>query len=194
MIRIGVTGHRILMEVDKVAEGIEEALAMIQSAYGEQPLAVLSSLAEGADRLVVEAVLKKPDSSLVAIIPFNMEDYITDFGEIGSPSRTEFDLLLNKASEVVELPGAATREEGYAQGGDYAVDNCDVLIAVWDGQEAQGRGGTGEMVAKARSQGKPVLIVRAGNRRPGTQEPTTLGEEQGRVIAEGLPRSVHRET
>jgi hypothetical protein len=194
MVRIGVTGHRILMETGKVAEGIEEALAMIQYAYGEQPLAVLSSLAEGADRLVVEAALKKPDSSLVAIIPFNMEDYITDFGEIGSPSRTEFDLLLNKASEVVGLPGAAARDEGYAQGGDYAVDNCDVLIAVWDGQEAQGRGGTGEMVARARSQGKPVLIVRAGNRRPGTQEPTTLGEEQGRLIAEGLPRSVHRKT
>jgi len=187
MVRIGVTGHRILMEVDKIAEGIEEALAMIQSAYGEQPLAVLSSLAEGADRLVAEAVLKKPDSSLIAIIPFNMKDYITDFGEKDSASRAQFDSLLSKASEVVELPEAATREEGYAQGGDYAVDNCDVLIAVWDGQEALGRGGTGEMVARARSQGKPVLIVRAGNRRPGTQEPTTLGEEQGRVIAEGLP-------
>jgi len=66
------------------------------------------------------------------------------------------------------------------------VDNCDVLIAVWDGEGAQGQGGTGEIVARARSQGKPVVIVRAGNRKPGTLEPTTLGDEQGRVIVEGL--------
>jgi hypothetical protein len=67
------------------------------------------------------------------------------------------------------------------------VDNCDVLIAVWDGEGAEGQGGTGEVVARARSQGKPVVIVRAGNSRPGTLEPTTLGTEQGAVIAEGFP-------
>ena len=64
---------------------------------------------------------------------------------------------------------------------------CDVLLAVWDGQEAQGLGGTGEIVARARGLGKPVVIVRAGNRLPGTEDPTTLGEEQGRVMLEGLP-------
>jgi hypothetical protein len=66
------------------------------------------------------------------------------------------------------------------------VDNCDVFVAVWDGEGAQGQGGTGEIVERARSQGKPVVIVRAGNRKPGTSEPTTLGDEQGRVILEGL--------
>jgi hypothetical protein len=186
-IKIGVTGHRILMEEDKIAVGIEKALSMIQEAYGDRPLAVLTSLADGADRLVAEAVLAKPGSSLIAVIPFGMVDYASDFGGEGSPSRSEFEYLLREASKVVRLHRAATREEGYAQGGDYIADHCDVLIAVWDGREAQGRGGTGEIVERVRSQGKPVLVVRAGNRRPGTQEATTLGEEQGRVIAEGLP-------
>lgn len=187
-IKVGITGHRILMDIDRIQEGISDALARIRSAYGGRPLAVLSSLAEGADRLVVEAVLGTPGSRLVAVIPFQVDDYTSDFGEEGSPSRIHFESLLRRAEEVLELPEAPTRDEGYEQGGCYVVDNCDVLIAVWDGEEAQGKGGTGEMVARARSQGKPVVIVRAGNRKPGTMEPTTLGEEQGRVVVEGLPR------
>ncbi|MBC7248047.1 MAG: hypothetical protein H5T73_09745 [Actinobacteria bacterium] len=186
VLKIGVTGHRILVEEERIIAGIERALDLLRDAYGERALVVLSSLAEGADRLVAEAVLRRPASRLVAVIPFPLEDYVRDFGEEGSTSRAEFTELLKKASEIIELPANPDRDEGYAQGGDYVVDRCDVLIAVWDGREAQGRGGTGEMVARARSQGKPVLIVRAGNRKPGTREPTTLGEEQGRLIVEGL--------
>lgn len=187
VLKIGVTGHRILMEEEKITAGIERALDLLRDAYGERAPVVLSSLAEGADRLVAEAILRRPASRLVAVIPFPLDDYVRDFGEEGSPSRVAFEHLLRRASEVIELPANPDRNEGYAQGGDYVVDHCDVLVAVWDGREAQGRGGTGEMVARARSQGKPVLIVRAGNRKPGTREPTTLREEQGRVIAEGLP-------
>lgn len=186
-VRIGITGHRILMDAEQIQKGIDDALARIKMAYGGKPLAVLSSLAEGADRMVVEAVLDTHDSRLIAVIPFEMDDYASDFGEEGSPSRIYFDRLLSCADDVITLPSLPTREEGYEQGGNYVVDNCDVLLAVWDGEEAQGRGGTSEIVARARGQGKPVVIVRAGNRKPGTEEPTTLGEEQGRVIAERLP-------
>lgn len=185
-IRVGVTGHRILMDIDKVQDGINDALVRIRSAYDERPLAVLSSLAEGADRLVAEAVLDTPDPQLIAVMPFETGDYASDFGREGAPSRIHFESLVRRADKIVELPKAPTREEGYELGGNYVADNCDVLIAVWDGEEGQGRGGTGEIVTRARSQGKPVVIVRAGNRKPGTTEPTTLGEEQGKVIAEGL--------
>jgi len=185
-LRIGVTGHRILMEEEKIKAGIEKALDLLREHFGERPMLVLTSLAEGADRMVAEAVLRRPGSTLVAVTPFSLEEYVKDFGPGDSPSREEFHRLLGKASEVVELSGGPDRETGYAMAGEYVVDNCDALIAVWDGREAQGRGGTGEMVARARAQGKPVLVVRAGNRRPGTDEPTTLGDEQGRVVAEGL--------
>lgn len=185
-IKVGVIGHRILMEEDKIVAGIEKAVELLRENFGNRPLAILSSLAEGADRLVTEVVLRNSDSSLIAVIPFSMQEYIKDFGDEGSPSRTEFERLLREASEVIELPDNPDRNEGYAQGGNYIADHCDVLIAVWDGQDAQGRGGTGEIVARARGQGKPVLIVRAGNRKPGTREPTTLGEEQGRLLVEGL--------
>ena len=91
-----------------------------------------------------------------------------------------------RAAEVVVVPAAPTREAGYEQAGRYVLDHSDVLLAVWDGQGAQGQGGTGEIVARARQQGKPVVIVRAGNRKPGTQEPTTPGPEQGKVLVERL--------
>lgn len=60
-------------------------------------------------------------------------------------------------------------------------------IAVWDGQEAQGQGGTAAIVAQARQRGLPLAWIRAGNRRPGTQEPMILGEEQGKVSFERFP-------
>lgn len=143
-------------------------------------------MAEGADRLAAEAVLRTPGGRLVAVMPFDRADYAGDFGPEGSPSRVHFDALLARADEVVQLPQRETRDAGYEQGGHYVVDEGDVLLAVWDGQDSQGRGGTAEIVARARERGKPVAIDRAGNRRPGTQEPTSLGEEQGRIAVAGL--------
>ena len=57
MIRIGVTGHRFLAEIPKLRDGIDQALTRIAQTYPNEPWAVVSSLAEGADRLVVQRVL-----------------------------------------------------------------------------------------------------------------------------------------
>jgi hypothetical protein len=35
----------------------------------------------------------------------------------------------------------------------------DVLLALWDGQAARGRGGTAQVVAEARELGLPVEVV-----------------------------------
>ena len=50
----------------------------------------------------------------------------------------------------------------------------------------EGQGGTGEVVAQARARGKPIAWIHAGNRKPGTMEPTSLGADQGRVTYENL--------
>jgi hypothetical protein len=184
MIRIGVTGHRILAELEKVRSGVSQALSSIEKAFPGEPWTVISSLAEGADRLVVEEVLTRPGSRLVVPLPLQKADYLTDFG---SPfSRQAFLHLLSRADEVIELPPARFREQAYEAAGQYVVDHCDVLIAVWDGQEEQGRGGTAWVVAEAKKRSLPVARVHAGNRKPGTKEPTSLGEEQGRVSFENF--------
>lgn len=179
VVRIGVTGHRILGEVDKVVVGIAEGINAVEEAFPRQTLEVVSPLAEGADRLVAEEVLKKPGARLIVPLPLAVSDYLTDFATV--ESRAEFQRLLQSADEVIELPPHETREASYEAVGMYVLDHCDVLVAVWDGQGAQGQGGAGHIVAEARKRGLPLVWVHAGNRRPGTVEPTTLGKNQGHV-------------
>lgn len=184
MVAIGVTGHRILAELDKVKAGIDKALRRVEQAFPKQPLTVISSLAEGADRLVVHQVLAHSNARLVVPLPLSKADYLTDFKSV--ESKTEFLSLLDRADEVIELPSVPTRREAYEVGGTYVLDHCDVLIAIWDGQEAQSTGGTGAIVAQARQRRLPIAWVHAGNRKPGTEEPTSLGAEQGTATFEKL--------
>src|SRR5207249_4797996 len=149
------TGHRILTDLDPVFRGVQAAVDAVRAAYPCRPLEVLSSLAEGTDRIVAEAVLRTPGARLVAVLPFDEAEYVRDFGPEGSPSRLHFDALLGRAAEVVRLPARATPDEGYEQAGHYVLDHCDALLAVWDGRLAQGRGGTGEIVARARALARP---------------------------------------
>ena len=164
--------------------GVEQALRRIEATFAGRPLRILSALAEGADRLALGPVLERTDSKLVAVLPLEKYDYLTDFET--SDSKDEFLRLLGAAGEIVELPAQAEREEAYAAAGDYICEHADVLVAVWDGQKGQGQGGTATVVAKARELGLPIAWVHAGNRKPGTLEPTSLGNEQGSVSYENF--------
>jgi hypothetical protein len=183
-LRIGVTGHRVLAETDRITTGVETALARIEATHPRRSLMVISALAEGADRLVVEAVLRRPGSRLEAVLPLPKSNYLDDFASL--ESKEEFLSLLARASQVVELPAHDNRDEAYAAANDRLLDGIDVLVAVWDGQGAQGQGGTAEMVARARERRLPFAWVHAGNRKPGTMEPTSLGADQGRVTFQGF--------
>jgi hypothetical protein len=183
-LRIGVTGHRILAERERVVVGIETALGRIEARFPGRALVVVSALAEGADRLVAEAVLGRTGSRLVAVLPMPRSDYLSDFAM--PESRDEFLRLLAGAAEVVELPASFSRTQAYAAANERLLDGIDVLVAVWDGGGAQGQGGTAEVVARARTLRLPLAWVHAGNRRPGTMEPTSLGTDQGHVTFENL--------
>lgn len=189
MVSVGVTGHRVLAEIDRLEAGIDEALAEIERHFEGEPLTIVSALAEGADRLAAEAVLRRPGGRLGVVLPFPQAEYERDFQE--PPSLAAFRQLLARADRVVELPETAPDQEGrldaYEAGGQYLLDHCDVILAVWDGQGVQGRGGTAQIVGLAREAGRPVAWVHAGNRRPGTMTPTSLGPEQGRVTYESFP-------
>jgi hypothetical protein len=39
-------------------------------------------------------------------------------------------------------------------------DQCDALVAVWDGQPARGRGGTADIVAYARKKRRPLAWIK----------------------------------
>ncbi len=182
---VGVTGHRFLADVDRVSAGVDEALTHIQDAFPARTLNIMSSLAEGADRLVATRALARPGVTLEAVLPLPPDEYVRDFAT--EDSRQEFSALLEQAARIVSMPPAPSRAAAYDAAGRFILDRCEALIAVWDGKEAQGQGGTGAIVAEARRRGLPLAWIHAGNRAPGTTNATTLGKEQGRVTYEAFP-------
>lgn len=154
--RVGVTGHRTLARPDEVRAQVDRLLDGL-----EGPLTAVSSLAEGADRLVAHAVLARPEGRLVALLPLEADDYATDFET--DASRQEFNELLAAADEVrVISPGPdddGTREAAYERACVAVLDRCDLLVALWDGAPGRGRGGTAEMVALAGEREHPVHVV-----------------------------------
>jgi hypothetical protein len=177
-IAIGVTGHRALRDVEKITAGIDRALERIDRRFPGQDWSVISSLAEGADRLVVERALAyRPDARLVAPLPMAPEQCKAIFSS--DESWKEFERLLRQASQVILPPPDQTGDEAYLAAGLAMLDRADLLIALWDGQAAQGRGGTGEIVEIARRRGLPIAWVLAGNRYS-----PSVGSEQGKVVFE----------
>ncbi len=120
--------------------------------------------------MVARAVLDYPDARLDVVLPLTLEDYLEEFAT--EESRKEFGELLRRCRKPVPLrmrrirddrhdPGdqAELRRQAYRQAGQYVVDHCDVLIAVWDGQPSRGRGGTAETIQYALEQNRPIIRV-----------------------------------
>lgn len=181
-VRVGVSGHRFFARPDLIAAGVDRAVDKIEKSFPGRSLAVVSSLAEGADRLVANRVLNRKSAALIAVLPLAQEDYLTDFSS--EQSKREFLELLRHAATVIDLPAKPSREQAYRAAGEAIIKQIDVLIAVWDGRAAQGPGGTGEIVARARARMIPLAWVHAGNRKPGTNIPVALGAEEGEVTYE----------
>ena len=188
MITIAISGHRILSEIDKINTALDLVLKNIKLAFPDKSYTLLSQLAEGADRLAAISALKQ-DIHLVVPLPLAKADYLTDFSN--GESKLIFENLLARAQTVLAPPPAATRNAAYLAVGTFMLEHCDVLIAIWDGQGAQGQGGTGEIVLLSRQRGLPLAWIHAGNRTPGTMEATSMGAEQGTVTYERFP--VHEE-
>jgi len=124
---------------------------------------VVSALAEGADRLVVNEVLKWPGSKLLCVLPVAEDDldvYLADFES--EHSRAEFRRLYQRAwRHICPRPGLvlglvprdatrAQREDGYLWAGRAVIRNSDILVAIWDGEHSRGVGGTADMIRRMR--------------------------------------------
>lgn len=163
VLRIGVTGHRVLGDAGSVRTAVDLALDRLlggatAAAAAAVTAAVISPLAEGADRLVARAVLARPGGMLDVLLPLPMADYLADFPT--SSSRKDFLALIDLARSVAVVPGIeASREAAYERVGRAVVQRCDVLLALWDGEPSAGRGGTAQIVHYARGRGVPVEVI-----------------------------------
>jgi len=153
---VSFTGHRKLADPGRIETEILEALRHLQKQAG-RPLGAVSSAASGADTLFVEAVLGL-EIPWTLLLPFPAEEFRLDF-EPAAWRRVE--RLLSRAERTEIEPPAASRDEAYWQCGKRGVDLSEVLLAVWNGRPAAGRGGTADIVDYARSQAKPIIRIDA---------------------------------
>ncbi len=102
-------------------------------------------------------LLHDQGTKLTAILPMPIDQYLMDFPS--EEAKFEFHNLLDQAEEIIELPHPSSRDEAYAAVGKYLIDHCDLLIAIWDGQVAKGKGGTGEIIQIARERGLPLAWI-----------------------------------
>jgi hypothetical protein len=161
--RVGVTGHRTLEHPAELAAAVVAAFGRLREEIIPEPArawlvpVVVSALAEGADRLVADAILDMRGARLEVALPLPPEDYLNDFKT--EQSKAEFLRLLGKATEIWQAPPSSSRDEAYERAGLYIADRCDALIALWDGEPSRGRGGTGAIVEYARAGHVPLVRV-----------------------------------
>lgn len=151
---IGVTGHRDLKQECLLyyEKQVRSLLIDLKNKYSN--IVTYTSLSDGADRLVVKAGIKL-GISFIVVLPIPKDKYEIDFDD---DSLREFKSLLNQAQEIISIPlsedttldeissYSPQRDIQYEAAGHYIAENCDSLIALWDGKYIGLVGGTGEIV------------------------------------------------
>lgn len=195
---VGVTGHRpnrLGMHEAQVQRRCMDALAAIARGARGATLVGVTALAEGADRAFAHAVLTTR-YRLDCILPFDGRDYETTFADpLGVPVYRQ---LLTQAAHVEALGGTlAEADAAYVDVGQRIIDVSDLLIAVWDGAPAEGRGGTPGVIAMALAARKPVIWIDARGQKerrylptpsPRDAESINLATYKGHALAMGRKR------
>lgn len=153
---IGVTGHRDLRpdDIPKLKTVFRGIISEFMKKYPSTPLVLLSSLAEGADRLAAEVGIEL-GIEVVVPLPFQIDEYKKDF--LTETSCSEFDTLIAQTKSRFVIPFAEgvtaeninlkySRDSQYGQVGGYISHNSQVLIAFWDGVHLDLQGGTSSVV------------------------------------------------
>lgn len=170
---IGVTGHRQIAEdcTTRIEAAVGTLFARLREKAPDAPLLLLTGLAEGADRLVARIAQERHGAELLVVLPRAAQDYRKDF--TSPDSAAEFDRLLASARLVIAPPkDDPDPTVGYAWAGHFTALHSHLLIALWDGNEARGDGGTAEIV-RAKLKG----------RYPGHDDDEPLHYDEGGAVA-----------
>lgn len=152
--RIGITGH---IGLDPGSRGmVYRALCRYLRSL-RQPIHGVSCLADGADRLFVNAVLTVHGTFEVVLpVPEGQGESQVRLRIDPDPELRE---LLALASEVTLVSAVGPPEAAYEAANREMLGRIDELVAVWDGDTRGGRGGTVETVGLARGLGRTVHVV-----------------------------------
>lgn len=188
----GVAGHRDLHPeaLPNIEEEVHRLFKEMRQQYPHTPLALISPLADGADRIVAK-IAKEEGAALIVPLPWPEGVFDEEMHRTGS--REGFDDLLAEADQVIHLPliegisegeirsSDEAREKQFSQVGAYVARHSQLLIALWDGVEKQDSG-TARVIAWQRG-GEPAPFAPHVGR---LDEP-----ENGPVYQIATPRSGH---
>ncbi len=182
-LRIGVSGHRDIRDPARVQQEVADAVRWLVdelhlvkvSAQAPVWLQVLTPLAAGADQIVAEAVisLNIPGTTLRVPVPADEAAYERSIRADGQAAVERYWHLRHRPhTTVTKLPRTTADEAGFRKLGEWVVDHCDVLLALWNGQSPPLSGpagappGTAAIVSYALSHPReiPVIVVPVARR------------------------------
>jgi len=187
-LNVGITGHRAAIlsapvlaslrpHVEDVFRKLREAALRVHeeevAIFDRSParLHLHSPLASGADQLAADSA-RAAGYHVRALLPFAPDDYRDDF--VPGHERDEFNRQLDSADEIFALPcDRSDGEAAYVLVGKAVVAAADILVAIWDGCEGNGPGGTAHVVDLALGTSVPVIHI-AIDRVSGVVEATRL--------------------
>jgi uncharacterized phage-like protein YoqJ len=152
-VRVAFTGHRPDKLggyktpnpiYDRVVDELHKALVSVR------PTLAISGMALGVDQWAAEIALDL-DIPLLAAIPFQGQESTWP-----DPSKAKYRALLARASHVIEVskPGFAAWK--MQKRNEWMVDNCDLLIAVWNWSP----GGTCNCIKYAQKVGRQAIYIK----------------------------------
>ncbi len=147
---VGATGHQQIP--GPAIEFVRTKIGSVLDQSGQ--FTGVCCLAAGADQLFARAVLER-GGFLHAIIP--SEGYEATFAS--KTDRDTYVSLLQRADIVERLPFPRPSEDAFLAGGKRVADEANVIVAIWDGKPARGKGGTADVVAYARERRKRVVVI-----------------------------------
>jgi len=152
---VGITGHQRLDSID--AWDWVSSVLRLELLEIPRPLVGITSLAIGADQLFASLVLDS-GGSLHAVLPYlGIEK---SFAPEDLPLYRK--LKASGTSEVLETMGSD--EDSYLAAGFRVVNLSDLVIAVWNGLPAEGKGGTADVVNYACERRVPWVHVNPAER------------------------------
>jgi hypothetical protein len=148
--------YTVFRELQQATLRLQESEDVLCSATPAR-LLLNTALATGADQLA--AICGRSSGYFVrAILPFEAREYRKDFA--AGEEIDGFEQALQAADEIVALPGdRADLESAYVLVGESLVEKADILIAIWDGEEGRGPGGTAHVVEMALQSSTPVIHI-----------------------------------
>ena len=157
--RVGASGHQQLGDdatISFVSQQLRELLIRYrQEAHQRgQDIVVCSALALGADQLFIRMAFEFA-IPVEAIIPCDKYEEIFSTSE----DRVEYQRLLKSCKCVHQLSYHECSEEAYLAAGQWVVDHSDLVILMWNGYPAAGKGGTADVASYAGSLGRPFVHI-----------------------------------